>query len=84
MMGINESFKKCLPKLYRPGEKYGRDELAKMFVCYTEEPKKFNNPRNTPFVIIIKSNHYNYYFLIIKKYKINNKFTHIYIYIYFI
>ena len=41
VMGINESFKKCLPKSYRPGEKYGRDELAKLFVCYTGEPKKF-------------------------------------------
>jgi hypothetical protein len=41
VMGINESLKKCLPKSYRPGDKYGRDELAKMFVCYTGDPKKF-------------------------------------------
>jgi hypothetical protein len=41
MMGINESSKKCLPKSYKQGEKYGRDELAKMFVCYTGDYKKF-------------------------------------------
>jgi len=31
----------CLPKDYTPGTKYGRDELAKMFVCFTKDPKKF-------------------------------------------
>ena len=41
VMGINESSKKCLPKSYRPGEKYGRDKLAEIFVCNTGEPKKF-------------------------------------------
>ena len=42
MMGVvNESNNKCLPKTYKPGDKYGRDELTRMFICYTREPKKF-------------------------------------------
>ena len=41
VMGINESSKKCLPKSYKPGQKYGRDKLAEMFVCNTGDPKKF-------------------------------------------
>jgi len=42
MMGVvNESKNKCLPKTYKPGDKYGRDELTSMFICYTREPKKF-------------------------------------------
>ena len=41
VMGINESLKKCLPKTYSNGDKFGRDELASMFVCFTGEPKKF-------------------------------------------
>jgi hypothetical protein len=32
---------KCLPSDYRPGTEYGRDELAKIFVCLTGEPQKF-------------------------------------------
>jgi len=32
---------KCLPPGYRPGTRYGRDELAKIFVCLTGEPQKF-------------------------------------------
>jgi hypothetical protein len=31
----------CLPKDYVPGKKYGREDLAKMFVCYTGKPNKF-------------------------------------------
>jgi hypothetical protein len=42
IMGVvNESNNKCLPKTYKPGDKYGRDELTRMFICYTREPKKF-------------------------------------------
>jgi hypothetical protein len=41
VMGINESLKKCLPRTYSNGDKFGRDELASMFVCFTGEPKKF-------------------------------------------
>ena len=41
VMGINESSKNCLPKTYRNGDKFGRDELASMFSCFTGEPKKF-------------------------------------------
>jgi hypothetical protein len=42
VMGVNESVRKCLPNTYKPGDKYGRDELASMFVCFTGEPKKFS------------------------------------------
>jgi hypothetical protein len=41
VMGLHESMKKCLPKSYKNGDKYGRDELASMFSCLTGEPKKF-------------------------------------------
>lgn len=32
---------KCLPKDYRPGKRYGRDELTKIFICYTGKESKF-------------------------------------------
>lgn len=39
---INEnSAKKCLPKSYNPGTKYGRDELTKIFLCYIKNKDKF-------------------------------------------
>lgn len=42
MMGVvNETNNKCLPKTYKPGDKYGRDELTRMFICNTRDPKKF-------------------------------------------
>lgn len=42
IMGLNESYgKKCIPKGYKSGDKFGRNELAKMFVCYTGNPDKF-------------------------------------------
>ncbi len=41
IMGLNEVFDRCLPKDYRHGQTYDRDKLAKMFVCYTKNPKKF-------------------------------------------
>ena len=38
MMGVvNETNNKCLPKTYKPGDKYGRDELTRMFICNTRD-----------------------------------------------
>lgn len=42
IMGLNESYgKKCIPKGYKSGDKFGRSELAKMFVCFTGNNDKF-------------------------------------------
>ena len=42
LMGVvTEANNRCLPKEYKTGDKYGRDELTRMFICYTKEPKKF-------------------------------------------
>jgi len=41
MMGLLNEVHKCLPKDYKPGMKYDRDQLARMFVCYTGNPKKY-------------------------------------------
>jgi len=35
------STKKCLPKSYTPGTRYGRDELTKIFLCYIKNKDKF-------------------------------------------
>lgn len=35
------SSKKCLPKSYTPGTRYGRDELTKIFLCYIKNKDKY-------------------------------------------